>query len=320
MPQTRPRATGGGLPQFITHNFALKLIALGLSLMLFSLVHSDVDAQRTIYLDVVALLPPPASGKMLVSPLPAQVKVTMRGSRSKLSSLSRDELAPLQMDLRDGSARSYHFDAHQLDTGGNVRVMEITPPSVTLTWAAASEKRVPVHVQLDGELERGLALQGDVETEPGYVTLRGPAPTLAAITTVSTEPVSLIDLGLGSHRRRLPLESAPEYVSYVEDSSVEVRLVVRPIVAERAFKRLEIAAVGDAQVALRPERVEVILRGPQDVLAGVEPDGLLPYVEVAPGTSGVTQLREIKLRGVPDGVEVMRILPPSSLVRWKGKR
>lgn len=316
----RPQPARTTLPRLITNNFALKLIALGLSLMLFSLVHSDVDAQRSIFVDVVALLPPPSAGKMLVSPLPAQVKVTLRGSRSKLSSLSRDELAPLQMDLRDGSARSYHFDPHILDTPSNVRVIEIVPANVALTWAAASEKRVPVHVQLEGELERGLALEGNVEVEPAYITLRGPAPTLRTITTVSTEPVSVIDLGLGSHRRRLPLEAAPEYVSYVEDSSVEVRLLVRPVVAERAFKHLEVAALGDAQVELRPQHVDVILRGPEDLLAAVEPDGLLPYVEPGPGTSFATQLREIKLRGVPEGVEVSRVMPPSSLVRWKGRR
>src|SRR5690349_4791120 len=130
-----PRASA--LTRAFTENVGLKLLALALSLMLFSLVHSDVDAQRSIVLDVVALLPPPSSGKMLISDLPAQVKVTLRGSRSRLSTLARGELAPIQMDLRDASSGYYYLDPRQVDLGSNVRVLEITPSMVPLTWAVA---------------------------------------------------------------------------------------------------------------------------------------------------------------------------------------
>src|SRR5689334_696413 len=92
-----------GLGRFVTDNLGLKLTAIGLALMLFSLVHSDVDAQRSMYFDVEPLLPPPTAGKMLVSELPQQVKVTLRGSRSRLSTLTRDQLPPVHLDLRNES-------------------------------------------------------------------------------------------------------------------------------------------------------------------------------------------------------------------------
>jgi YbbR domain-containing protein len=316
----RPREVRSGLPRFITNNFGIKLIAVALSLLLFSLIHSDVDAQRTIYLPVIHTPPPQRSGKMLISPLPSQVKVTLRGSSSKLASLSRDELTPLQIDLQDTTKRSYHFDPNAIDVGSNVRVIDITPAMVPLTWAVAAEKRVPVHVQLEGELDRGYALHGDVEVDPGYITLRGPEKVLETLNTVSTEPVSLIGLGLGMHTRRVPLEPGPEYVTYVEDTAVEVRLPVRPMLAERTFKRLELASLGDLDVTLRPERVDVTLRGAQDLLHALEADALVPYVEPGPHLGSGTRLYEIKLRGVPDGIEIVRIVPPSSLVRLKGKR
>jgi YbbR domain-containing protein len=320
VPNARSREGRSTLPRLITRNFGLKLLALSLSLMLFSLVHSDVDAQRTIFLPVVQTVPPATSGKMLISPLPAQVKVTLRGSRSKLSSLSRDELAPLQIDLTDTSQRYYYFDPNAIDVGSNVRVIEISPAMVALDWAVAGERRIPVHVQLEGELERGYALEGDVEVNPGSITLRGPEKVLEGINTVSTEPMSLIGLGLGKHTRRVPLEPAPGNVTYIEDTAVEVRLSVRPMLAERTFKRLEVACLGDAQVEVRPERVDVTLRGAQELLASLEPDALVPYIEPWPGLGAGTRLYEIKLRGVPEGTEVVRILPPSSLVRSKGKR
>lgn len=317
MAATRSRRVVGILGRQLTDNFGLKLAALALSLMLFSLVHSDVDAQRSIYLDVMTLLPPSSSGKMLTSELPAQVKVTLRGSRSKLSGLSRDQLLPVQMDLRDGNSGNYYFDPHAIDVGSNVQVVGISPAMVPLTWAVAAEKRVPVQVELQGELDKRRSLHGEAQADPAYITLRGPEQRLTGLNTVSTEPVSLEGLGIGAHRRRVSLMPLPEHVTYVEDTSVEVKLVVEPIVAERTLKRLEVAAVGDAQVGLRPDHVAVTLRGPRDVLDELEPDLVVPYVELTAETA--TRPYNVKLRGLPAGIEIVQVLPPSVLVWPKGK-
>lgn len=302
----------------LTDNIGLKLTALALSMVLFYLVHSDIDAQRSIYVDVVALLPPPGSGKMLISELPAQVKVTLRGSRSKLSALSRDELSPLQIDLRDANSGHYYMDASLLDLGSNIQVVEMSPSMVPLTWANAAEKRVAVEVQLEGDLDRGYELAGDPEVEPSYVTLRGPEQALDRITLVSTEPVSLQRLDTGTHARRVPLEPLPEYISYVEDNAVEVRVQIAPATAEETFKRLEVAVLGGAKVALRPTHASVTLRGPKELLEELDPEALVPYVELDPAQSAGNASYDVRLRGVPEGFEVVRILPPSVIAQAKG--
>jgi YbbR domain-containing protein len=312
---------GSPLLRLITQNFGLKALALTLSISLFSLVHSDVDAQRSIFLDVVALLPPPSSGKMLISELPAQVKVTLRGSRSKLSSLSRDELSPIQMDLRDASSGYFYLDPRAIEVGSNVQVVEITPMMIPLTWAVATEHRIPVRVQFEGELDRSLSLRpSDIEADPGYVTLRGPEQALHTLTTAPTEPVSLIGLGAGEHRRRLPLAPLPQHVTYVEDTAIEVRLRIQPAMVERTFKHLAIAAVGSERAGLRPEHVDATLRGPQNVIEGIESEALVPYVELDDAKLPEMQPSDIKLRGVPAGVEIVGVSPPSTLVWPKGKR
>jgi YbbR domain-containing protein len=320
MDSRAPRARS--FSRLVTDNFGLKLLSLAASVLLFSLVHSDVDAQRSIFLDVIALLPPTGSGKMLISELPAQVKVTLRGSRSRLSALSRDELSPIQMDLRGANTQPYYvFAPRTIPVGSAVQVAEITPSIVPLTWAVAGERRVPVHVQLEGELDKTLNLRGDeLDADPAYVTLRGPEHALKALNTVSTEPVSLLGLGLGEHRRRVPLEPLPEHVAYVEDTAVEVRVLIEPAMSERTLRRLEVAAIGEGNVALRPNHVEVTLRGPQNLIGELEPDVIVPYVELDPAAAAGTHSADVKLRGVPAGVTVVRILPPSTLVWFKGKR
>jgi YbbR domain-containing protein len=302
----------------LTDNIGLKLTALSLSLVLFYLVHTDNDAQRSVFVDVVALLPPPGSGKMLISELPAQVKVTLRGSRSKLSSLSRDELSPLQIDLRDASSGYYYMDASLLDVGSNVQVVEMSPSTVPLTWANAAEKRVAVEVQYEGELDKGNELAADPEVEPSYVTLRGPEQALDRITLALTEPLSLVRLERGMHLRRVPLAPLPEHISYVEDAAVEVRLQIVPATGEQTFKKLEVAALGDAKVALRPSHASVILRGPKELLEELDPEALVPYVELDPAQADRSVSYDLRVRGVPEGFEVVRILPSSVIAQAKG--
>jgi YbbR domain-containing protein len=312
------RARGPWVRAF-TDNLGLKVTALALSILLFYLVHSDVDAQRAIYIDVVALLPPPGSGKTLISELPAQVKVTLRGSRSKLSSLSRDEIAPIQLDLRDAKNGPYHIDASLVDTGSNVQVVEISPSTLQLNWAVESQKRVPVEAVLEGEPPKGYELSGEVQVEPGFVTLRGPDDLLAAISAVSTEMLSLARFEQGTHTRRVPLEPLPDHVAYVEDTAVEVGFTVAPAVVEQTFRRLEVAAVGQSGALLRPDRVSITLRGPHEVLDELEAEALVPYVELDPDHASGTRSYDVQLRGVPDGIAALTILPPSVLVRPKGK-
>lgn len=303
----------------ITDNFTLKATALGLSLLLSYLVHSDVDAQRAIYVDVVALLPPPGSGKSLMTELPAQVKVTLRGSGSKLSSLSRDDLSPIQLDLRDAKDGPFYLDASLVDAGSNVQVLEISPATLQLSWAATGEKRVPIELVLEGELPKGRELGGQVEVEPGYITLRGPQALLDDIDSVMTEPLSLERFDTGEHTRRVPLKRLPDHLVYVEDTAVAVGLTVTPAVSQQTFKRLEVAVLGEGRFGLRPDRVNVTLRGPQQLIEELEPEALVPYIELDPMHLAGTRAYDVRLRGVPEAISAVTISPPSVLAWPKGK-
>jgi YbbR domain-containing protein len=316
---TRPRAQSR-LVRLFTDNAALKALSIGLSIALFAIVHSDVDAQRAIYLDVVALLPPPSSHQMLISSLPAQVKVTLRGSRSKLSNLSREQMLPVQLDLRHASSGTYYIDPHAIDVGSNIQVVEIAPSVVPLTWVRAAEKRVSVQVELEGELDSGYSLRGDAQAEPAWVTLRGPEERLESLDTVSTDPISLLNLRPGNHRRRVSLMALPDHVTYVEDTSVEVKLSVVPKLGERTFKHLQIAVAGDAHVVTRPDYAEVTLKGPKHVLDEIDSTLIVPYVDAPSDAIDTGSTVEVSLRGVPDGVEVVRVLPSSVLLWSKNKR
>ena len=72
------------LMRALTEHIGLKLVALVASVGLFVIVRGTEDAQISISVDVVALLPPPSTERMLVSEIPDEIRVTLRGSRSVL--------------------------------------------------------------------------------------------------------------------------------------------------------------------------------------------------------------------------------------------
>lgn len=305
----------------LTENIPLKLISLALAIVLFSIVHSDVDAQRALYVDVVTLLPPASANKMLVSELPHELKLTVRGSRSRVSGLSRDDLQPLQMDLTDTTNSEYVFDPSALDLGAGLEVIEVTPSRVPLQWVTSAEKRLRVRVPVEGTPKPGFQVRVPVDVRPEQILVRGPEDAVLGATEAETDPMGVEGLGPGTHTRWLSLRPLPAHITYEGGETVEARVTIEPIVTERTLRGLEVSVVGEGELKVRPERVTVTLRGAEGELEAMAVEEVVPYVDVtgAGGNGGGTQPQEVRLRGVPQGVQVERILPDSVLVTRRGR-
>lgn len=299
-----------------TDNLGLKAFALAASIVLFSLVHSEEDAQRSMMLDVVAILPPPESDKILISDIPDQVKVTLRGSRSRINSLQRDELPTVQIDLTDSNSRYYYVDASTIKLPATITIVRIEPAVFPLKWTTKGSRKVPIKARLTGSPGAGLSVQKPVIVTPSEITIVGPKNEIKSISSVHTSLVVLDGLEPGKHERRVPLEPLPNYVTYLEDTGAKVEFEVTTEMAERTLVRLEIAAVGEGDVVCRPPRVAVTLRGPRYALQDIDPEQLVPFVEIDSlvSNTGARPLR-VKVRGIPDGIEVVRISPADVLVR-----
>lgn len=303
--------------RLVLDNYPLKLVALLLSVALFSLVHSDQDAQRSLYVDVVALLPPPTADRMLVSDLPSQVRVTVRGSRSRIGALQRDDFSPIQMDLRDSGRRHFYFDQSAIDVSGPVHVVGVEPASVDLVWAIRVSRRVPVRPRLRGSPESGMMVRQPIEVTPANVTIQGPKSEVDGISEVFTDEIPVEGLGKGVQGRRVQLQPLTGgHVKYKDDPSVDVKVEIVAEHGQRSLKHLEVAVLGAAQATLRPSVVSVTLNGPVRELAEIEPDQIVPYVDlstVVPNAPFASV--EVKLRGVPDGSDAARISPSSVLAK-----
>ncbi len=296
---------GAAARRAVTENVALKLIALIGSIGLFVIVRGTEDAQTVVPVEVVALLPPPSTQRMLTNEIPDEIRVTLRGSRAVLNSVRRDGMPPIQMDLRDAAEPFYYFDQDELELPAGTAVVQLAPAAVPLTWVDRAERRLPVSPQMAGDLAPG-HLRVGTTVEPASVTVRGAASEVNRLESIATQPVDLTGLGSGRHERQVALVALPDHVAYVDAVSVLVAVTIEEEEATRRLRDVEVAVIGSAGVTVRPETVNVRLQGPRARIDDLHPRRVIPFVDVSElDLSAGAQPLQLQFRPVPDGMTVV---------------
>jgi YbbR-like protein len=306
---------GQRLLRVLLQNLGLKLFSLMVSIGLFVAVHGSEVGQRSLDVPVLALLPPESSGKILVGDIPENVKVTLSGSRSVLQSINR--MDPVQVDLRSAPTQ-YTFETAAFDLPTGIEV-EVVPSVLRLSWESRGEQKVNVRAMFTGNPDPSFELSSKVGVTPSRVVVRGPRSKVLALAEVPTEPISLTSLGIGSHRRHVALAPLSQYMSTHDVSDVVVEFAIEPRKEQRRLRKLPIAVLGVlSPVQVRPPNVDVILSAPERTLAELDPDHIIPVIDLSEITpSAGAQPVSVRLRGVDDAVRVLRIEPAEVLVRAK---
>jgi YbbR domain-containing protein len=305
---------GGLLRKLVFENLGLKVLSIVASLALFSIVRGAEDAQRSVFVDVVALLPDASSNRILLSDIPDRVRVTLRGSRALLNSIRRDDIPPVQVTLDDTRARIYYFDPERIEVPAGVEILLIAPTTIPLQWADREQRTLPVQPTLDGRPAPGLMLAGPPEVRPATAEVSGPAPEITPLDHVSTDPINLAALEVGRHERRVSLMRLPPHAEYLGESQVTVTLEIAAQIAERVVPRVDVVVVGGHVRDLRPGRVRVRLRGSPQTLDAMDAPSIVPYVDVSQLDPALgAQSVPVRVRGVPDGVELVGVEPPDVL-------
>src|SRR5215472_5990155 len=147
-------------------NLNLKALSLAFALVLYSLVHASQDAQRSLLLGVVALTPSESSNRVLMTAIPAQIRVTVRGPRSALDDLHADDMGSVQLDLRGGNETRVTFEPSMVPVPPGLRIEQIDPPTIDLAWEDLIVRDVPVEVGVVGTPARGFVVKGAPQSDP----------------------------------------------------------------------------------------------------------------------------------------------------------
>jgi YbbR domain-containing protein len=293
----------------VTENLGLKASALGIAILMFSLVHGAEDMERNIYVDVVVRPPPDAKDMILVTETPDRVRVRIKGSRARLNSLRQEVLPAVDVELKSREETRFYFEKEMFDLPTGVSVMQVVPPSLVFKWVPRAVRAVPVEVFLEGKLAPGLEWAGEPEVFPEAVEVDGPRDVVNSIRTVRSMRFGVSELEEGVVQREVQLVSAPANTSF-DTQSVLVTLRVQAKVKVRVLSPLRVDAEGVVPRALRPRAVTARIRGPEALVDALNPASVLAIVSLnaASPKKGPVAV-PVELRGLPDGIEVLEVEP-----------
>jgi YbbR domain-containing protein len=166
---------------------------------------------------------------------------------------------------------------------------------------------VEVVPDLRGQPASGYRL-GSVTVDPSTVTLAGLPSVLDSLPGfVETMPISVT--GATQNLTARSLLTVPSNVVVVDVNYVTVMVEVLPIRSSKAMTgTVEIQGVGPGLIATpSPSKVDVILEGPDAVLAELKPSDLQVVVNVFGLTPGVHRVAPDVL--APEGVTVVSVIP-----------
>ena len=289
------------------NNIGLKIASLIAAIVLFSLVRGTEDAQRSVFVGVTALLPAPSSGKMLVSELPDQVRLTLKGSRSQINAIRPESIPSVQIDLTDTDLRYYYFADDEFDVPAGVTITQVGPTSIALDWATRMERLLPVQARLVGQPPDGLVLGEPARAEPAEVLVIGPDTEVADLRAVQTDPIDLSQIQLGRNELAVALVRPPPHTRYQGDPSVTVVLEVVRDLAERTIPGVTVEVEGPGRAD--PGQVSVTLRGAPTAVEMVDPARIRAAADLSSFDPTVGGAVPIVVTGLPEGVEAARIEP-----------
>ncbi len=292
-------------------NFGLKLVSFACALLLYSLVHSSQDAQRSMSASLVVTLPPGSGNRVLVNQLPPQVRLLLRGAPAKLDDLHADDLG-VQAVLTSTSDRFLRLDPSLVHAPPGVRVEAIDPSSIELVWEDVITRDVPIQVGVVGSPAPGFMVKGVPVAEPGSVRAHGPKSEVLGLQYARAAAFEVNGLTEGPYARQLLIDTPPPRVTY-DANIVKVTTQIMREVVERPFIRLPVIVVGPGKAKTLPADVDVRLVCPPEVVRALRPEQVVPRVEEKMATPSGSE-------SLPVIVQVDRceahVTPSSVIVRW----
>lgn len=301
----------------LTENLGLKLLSFLCALLLYSLVHGGQDAQKSVPVDLVLLLPPESAHRVLVTQLPPHVRVTVRGSRTALDELHGDDVGAVQLDVRGGQEKRVVIDPSLVHVPAGIKVEQVDPPSIDLVWDDIVTRDVPVQVSLANKPPPGFTVKS-ATPDPANVRVKGPKVEVTDLQHVSVDSFDVSGLTEGSYTRSLAVRHESARLSY-DITSVSVTLDIQRELAERSFAKLPVVVVGlgGTKGKTLPADVDVRLACPPEIVHALRPEQVVPRVEIDvkdkdAAASGSASLPVIV---AVDQCEA-HITPQTVIVRW----
>jgi YbbR domain-containing protein len=229
----------------LTQNWALKLAALSLAVLLWLAVRAEAPRTATFRNIPVQVDLRDPGWQLAGEPEPSGIHVTVRGSASELMTLAGEPpriILPVERVADTVETQVVPIQWVRLPAGAaRAIVIGLRPDTIRLHYERLETRALPVRVRLTGELPDGSRLGRPVATSPVWVEVRGPVRLVSQLDSVPLMPVDVSGLRSTTN---VParVDTAVLERLRVTPSEVNVALRVRPQEMEPAESVQETAA------------------------------------------------------------------------------
>ena len=305
----------------LTENMGLKLTALLFSLGFFGYVHGRENVQqRTISVSVVSL--PPESGEQeLMTRIPPDIHVTLRGSGRALSDLVQEGSPPVEIDLRTGYPEEVKFTREILRLPPELDLIVVDPPRLKLEWEEVITRQIPLQTSVTGQVADGFIIKGEPSVEPERIAVKGPRSIVEVMQFARLAAYNVSGLTEGTFPRRIAIDPPPDRVDYLGSPAATVTLEVKRRESEKLFSDVPVQVVGPGRASVFPERVDVTVIGPPDVVRELRIEQIVPQADVIEANKWSPESDEPGSATVPLKVSLnkvrVEVQPPNVTVKWR---
>jgi len=309
----------GSVRDAFTQNLGLKLLSLIFAFGLFAFLHAQEERQqRTVPVNLILRLPPESAERELMTPIPASIYVTLRGSTRAIDGLMQTGIAPVEVDLHTGIRDTLVFDPKAFSVPHGLEITIIDPPSIPLEWQNVITRKVTVQASVTGKPAEGYVVKGEPTVDPNQVTVRGPEELVEVMQFVRLASFDVTGLTDGTYRRRIALDTPPSRVHILGAHAATMAITIARRVSESRFANRPVEVIGIVGAYTVPRTVDVSVIGPPEVVHALRSDQVIARVDVSQIQSAKSEKHgSIAMKVTVDLAQAeVETQPPTVTVRW----
>ena len=272
------RLTVRFFPGIITRNWQLKLSALAMAVLLWTVPEFEAQSSQELENVPVRVQLTDPQWALLGEPLPSTVKVTLAGPTRALMALRADRpsiLVPVDQVSSADTAILLLPAWLRTSVSDEITVEDLVPSSVNLSFEPMEVDVVTLRARLTGDLPSGLSMVRNPEVVPGFVRVSGPSSRVSGLASVTLMPLDLSEVR-SSGTFGLPVDTTNLSGMALAPQRASVEIEVEETLT-KSFEgvpvRLPILA-SDPQLQARPSTVTVVLTGATSLVDSFDPGQL----------------------------------------------
>ena len=294
-------------PQTLSHNWRLKLSALGLSIFLWALVQTEPANRETFSSVPVIVQVADTAWTTSGATTPSIVEIRLGGPAGEIIRLAR-EGTTLRVPIATIGSRDTLITLRrewvELGQRSRLTVESVSPATIRVSFELAQTRLVPVATRLAGQISGHLALASNLEVSPQLVRVRGPESRIEGLDSLVLMPFDLSNVSR-SGTFTVQVDTAGLLGASVVPPTATIRVRVEDMI-ERVLDGIPVqvvAGAGEAGVLVDPGTVQVRLAGARTLVTALDQRSLRVWVEpellrgMAPGEERYVPVR---IDGVPE--------------------